>query len=122
MEQSSKANIKKSIVIKLKVEGIHNWPGCDIEEVSYLMYPHRHTFGIECQIGVEHGDRAVEFIEFKHKIASYIHSRWYQMGYGCNYFGPMSCEHIATELLEEFNLDKCSVSEDDEFWGVVERV
>lgn len=93
-----------------------------MEEVKYLQYPHRHTFIITCQIQVDHEDRAVEFIAFKHRIASYINLKWYQVEYGCHDFGTMSCEHIASDLLEEFNLDKCSVSEDDEFWGVVERI
>jgi hypothetical protein len=114
-------NLKRSIKIKLDVEGLHNWPGCDIESVQYLKYIHRHTFQIFCTLDVTHGDRDVEFIEFKHKIRKFLEGRYYSAKYDCLNFGPMSCETIAEILLLEFNLTECSVSEDGEFWGTVSK-
>ena len=115
-------NIRRSIVVKLDVEGLHQWAGCNIEEVQYLANLHRHTFQILCEIQVGHGDRDVEFIEFKHRVKKYLQDRWYKVQYDCCYFGSMSCEQIAEVLMEEFSLSKCSVGEDGEFWGVVEMV
>lgn len=111
--------MRKFIRVRLDIEGLHNWVDCDINEVAYLKNLHRHTFQIECTAEVTHGDRDIEFIEFKHKVKKYIAQKWYDSHYGCCNFGPMSCEHIAEDLLTEFGLTKCSVSEDGEFAGIV---
>lgn len=114
--------IRRSIIVKLEVEGLHNWADCSIDEVHYLAHLHRHTFQILCEVEVGHGNRDVEFIEFQHKIREHIETEWYDVQYRCCNFGSMSCEHIAEKLLAKFNLDKCSVSEDGEFWGIVEKI
>lgn len=113
--------MKKSIGVKLDIEGIHAWKDCNIEEVMYLKYPHRHTFQILCKIEVAHGDRAIEFIEFKHAVKQYIGQTWFNTKIGCCDFGSMSCEMIAENLLKRFELAECSVSEDGEFFGIVTR-
>lgn len=112
--------MKRYIEVKLEVEGIHSWPNCNIEEVEYLKYPHRHTFGFLCRIEVTHNDRDIEFIEFKHKIKEYIGKKYYDRKYKCCNFTGQSCESLATELMIEFNLCRCAVSEDNEFWGICE--
>jgi hypothetical protein len=112
--------MKKYIEIKLEVEGLHAWETCNIEEVEYLKYPHRHTFVFYCRAEVSHGDRDIEFIEFKHKIKQYIGAKYYDKKYKCCNFIGQSCETLAEELLREFNLCRCAVSEDNEFWGIVE--
>jgi len=114
--------IKTSIIVKLKVEGIHCWKNCPIEEVKYLRDLHRHTFGIACKKEVNHDDRDVEFIEFKHKIQDYLNKKYFDTKFKCLLFNSMSCEMIAKELMDEFDLEMCSVDEDDEFYGVVEKV
>lgn len=111
--------MKKYIEVKLDIEGIHCWESCNIEEVEYLKYPHRHTFSFLCRAEVSHGDRAIEFIEFKHKIKEYIGRKYYDKKYKCCNFIGQSCETLATELLEYFGLCQCSVSEDNEFWGII---
>lgn len=111
--------MKKYIEIKLDVEGIHCWENCNIEEVEYLKYPHRHTFSFLCRAEVSHGDRDIEFIEFKHKIKEYIGRKYYDKKYKCCNFIGQSCETLAEELIREFNLCRCSVSEDNEFFGIV---
>lgn len=117
-----KGNImKKSIEVRIDIEGLHCWDDCNLPNVQYLQYPHRHTFQVACMLEVGHSNRETEFIDFKHKIRSYIQEKWYDATYNCCNFGSMSCEHIAENLLVQFNLDKCSVSEDGEFFGIVEK-
>lgn len=112
--------MRKYIEVKLDVEGVHCWSNCNINEVDYLKHLHRHTFGFLCRAEVTHGDRAIEFIEFKHKIKEYIGRKYYDAKYKCCNFTGQSCEQIAEELLVEFGLCRCAVSEDAEFWGVCE--
>lgn len=47
-------NYKSVVYSRLKVEGIHNWRNCPIEEVSYLKDDHRHLFEI---IAYKEGDK-----------------------------------------------------------------
>jgi hypothetical protein len=112
--------MKKYIEVKLEIEGLHHWPDCNLPHVEYLAHLHRHTFVINCRHEVTDSNREIEFIDFKHKIKQYIGKRWFDQAYGCCNFGAMSCEHIAEELLNYFGLCRCSVSEDNEFFGIVE--
>lgn len=112
----------------LQVEGTHNWPGCPFEEVSYLRDPHRHVFHIKAYKIVTHSDRDVEFIMLKHQIIQYLigkyWSGWVKNDFGhtgkalCE-FGAMSCEMIAEDLITEFDLSRCEVSEDGENGAIV---
>ena len=111
---------KKYIEVKLDIEGLHSWPNCNIEEVEYLKYMHRHTFSFQCRAEVTHNDRDIEFIVFKHQIKEYLGKKYYDPKYKCCNFTGQSCESLAEELVREFNLCRCSVSEDGEFWGIME--
>ncbi len=111
--------MKKYIEVKLDIEGLHSWPNCDIEEVEYLKYLHRHTFQFLCRAEVSHGDRDIEFIKFKHEIKNYIGQKYYDAKYKCCNFTGQSCETLAEELVHQFKLSQCSVSEDGEFFGIV---
>lgn len=112
--------MKKYIEVKIDIEGLHSWPNCNIEEVEYLKYMHRHTFQFFCRAEVSHGDRDIEFIEFKHEIKNYLATKYYNAKYKCCDFTGQSCEMLAEELLIRFGLCRCSVSEDGEFFGIVE--
>jgi hypothetical protein len=110
--------MKTSIIVSLQVEGIHSWPECPIEEVGFLRNEHRHIFFIKCKKDVNHNDRDIEIIQLKRKIQDFFINRFpdfnrNSMHAYCN-FGRMSCEDIATVLLLEFNLNYCSVLEDNE--------
>ena len=116
-------SIKSSIIIRFQLEGFHNFPKA-IElfpEVSFLSERHRHIFHFECKKQVFHDDRDVEFILFKREVQSYLIDK-YGSSYGDNHppfsyyceFGPMSCEMIARDLLEKFDLESASVFEDGE--------
>lgn len=98
------------IVVRLQVEGIHRWEGCDIPEVSFLKNNHRHIFYIEAKKKVSHLDRDIEIICLKRAMLTFLH-RNYNM---CIDFGNKSCEMIANELMKEFALSSCSVLEDNE--------
>lgn len=107
---------KVSIIMTLQVEGIHSWPDCHIEEVSFLKHPHRHIFHIVCKKEVNHLDRDIEIIQTKRNIQYYLLSNFgigHAASEGCD-FKNLSCEMIATKLFKKFNLNYCSVLEDNE--------
>ena len=106
---------KVTIFCSLSIEGIHSWPDCPIEEVSYLRNPHRHMFNIKAYKEVTHLDRDIEFIWLKHRIKEYL-TRTYPDGQ----LGARSCEMLALELIKEFNLSSCEVNEDGENGSIVE--
>lgn len=110
--------LKTFIVCTLQVSGVHRWAGCKDAQVSYLANLHRHQFFIKVKKQVSHLDREIEIISFKTKISNYL--RKYYNGLLCLHnFGNRSCEQIATELLEHFELDECEVLEDNENGAVV---
>ena len=101
--------MKTNIIITLQVEGIHCWPECPIEEVSFLRYPHRHIFHITCKKEVKHDDREIEIIQLKRKVLKCLDSL-----YPKGDFGRASCEEIAKTLFYRFDLQYCKVLEDNE--------
>lgn len=110
-----------NIIINLSVEGFHNWEDAKYiqPEVAFLSYKHRHTFNICCKKNVTHSDRDIEIILFKREIISFLYDEYgIQSGPDEHYkwcdFGPMSCEMIAEVLLNRFELEYCSVMEDNE--------
>lgn len=108
--------MKTEVWATLQFEATHNWPGCPFDEVEYLRVPHRHIFHIKAYHLVEHSDRDVEFIMMKHRIQEYLAE-----GYPSGKLGAMSCEMLALELLEKFDLTRCEVSEDLENGAIVTR-
>ena len=105
--------MKTYVTASLQVEGLHRWEGCDLKDVRFLRNVHRHIFYINCKKSVSHEDRDIEIILFKRELSDYLQTRYKKDGNCCD-FGSMSCEMIAKELLQEFNLDFCSVLEDGE--------
>jgi hypothetical protein len=105
--------LERFIVIKLQVEGIHCWPECPIEEVSFLKHPHRHMFHIRLLKEVGHNDRDVEIIKLKREVQYYLLNEYGNEMGTCN-FGRMSCEDIAEELIKKYKLHGCEVLEDNE--------
>ena len=108
------SNITSEVFCTLQIEGIHNWPGCPFDEVAYLRDPHRHLFFIKAYKAVNHDDRDTEFIMLKHEIQQYFRHNYYKSHLKCCLFGAMSCEMIARELIDNFGLTRCEVSEDNE--------
>lgn len=100
--------MKKNIIVNLQFEGIHNWPDCPIDEVSFLKYPHRHIFYICGKKEVTHNDRDIEIIQLKRQMSDHLK---YEID---SDLGSTSCESLAERLLNDFDLDYCSVLEDNE--------
>ena len=117
MSTSGTPVYKKQIYCKVQFEGFHAWPECPIEEVSFLRDTHRHIFHIVAFKTVSHDDRDIEFIVLKHKIERYLNER-----YPNGRLGSMSCEMIAIDLIERFELDACDVSEDNENGALITAI
>ena len=119
-------NRKSWIYVKFQREGIHKYPAAltdpklatgGADDVSFLGYPHRHMFHFNVRLEIFHDDRDVEFIKFKREIMNYMNDKYGDKE--CLKFVKMSCEMIAKELLNEFKLIKCEVSEDNENGAIV---
>ena len=112
----------RSIWVTFQKEGIHKYPGADTDpklatgdwdDVSFLGFPHRHTFYFRVWIEVFHNDRDIEFIQFK---------RWMERLYSEDllHLDYKSCEMIADDLAVQIQHKypgrwlKISVAEDDE--------
>lgn len=119
---SSNLTFSVQVFCTLQVEGVHQWSSCSIDEVMYLRDTHRHIFFIEAHADVSHSDRDIEFIELQHKIRKFIYDKYWDSQLGLCRFENMSCEMIALELLINFNLTSCKVSEDNENGSIVTRV
>jgi hypothetical protein len=100
--------LKTSIIVNLQYSATHNWPDCDIKEVYFLKFPHRHVFHIRAEKLVNHDDRDIEIIMFKDSILKFLENKYH------GDFKFMSCEMIAKKLCKEFNLSRCQVLEDGE--------
>lgn len=118
---------QSKIWVTFQKEGIHKYPAAltdpklatgDWDDVSFLGYPHRHTFHFKVTIEVFHNDRDIEFIQFK---------RWLERLYSevdsstaVLYLDYKSCEMIADELYAEISSQypgryvEIEVSEDNE--------
>ena len=95
---------KRLIWVTFRKEGIHKYPAAldapklatgDEYDVSFLGYPHRHTFHFKDTIQVFHDDRDIEFIQFKRWMEN-LYSGTLQLDY-------KSFEMIADELYEEIS-------------------
>lgn len=110
MNQEQRAQIDRivevadrKIWVTFSKEGIHKYPAAltdpqlatgDEYDVSFLGYPHRHTFHFRVWIDVFHTDRDIEFIQFK---------RWLENLYSSTQGAILkldykSCEMIADDL------------------------
>ena len=98
-------NAKRSIWVTFTKEGIHKYPAAledpalatgDEYDVSFLGYPHRHTFHFKVQIQVTHNDRDIEFIQFKRWLENLYKEDVLELDY-------KSCEMIADDLYEQIN-------------------
>jgi hypothetical protein len=107
---------KTNIIVNLQVDGLHSWPDARrvFPEVGFLADVHRHMFHVQLKKRVTHDDRDVEFIMFKRDVLDYLHLKYFRDEYNCHFFGAMSCEMIAKELMEYFDCVYVSVYEDAE--------
>lgn len=118
--------IGRFVIATMTVEGLHNWTDANVEcpESGFLSHRHRHMFKIEATAYVDHADRAIEFIQLRRNILTYIHTSYRRCEkYKMIDFGSMSCEMIAADIIEQFpELTKVVVWEDGENAGGVEKI
>lgn len=105
---------KTYVIVRLQVDGTHNFPAAAqlFPEVGFLADVHRHMFHIEAKVEVFHDNRDKEFIMLKRDIQQYLEKSYYDSKWRTHNFGPMSCEMIAKEILNEFNCKSVQVWED----------
>lgn len=97
----------KRVIARTQFEGVHAWPGCDIEEVDYLRDRHRHIFHVAAEKDVDHNDRDTEFIALGHRVVEEVTSWGTELG-------ATSCEMMAERLIGVLSLRACEVFEDGE--------
>ena len=114
--------MKTYVIVRLQVDGIHNFPAAQeiFPEVGFLAHRHRHMFHIEAACKVTHTDRDKEFIMLKRDILDFLKNAYYDSSTRTHEFGPMSCEAIATQVLKQFDCSYVEVWEDKENGGRVE--
>lgn len=112
-----------TIIVKLSVDGMHNFPNASelYPEVEFLQHRHRHMFHFTVSKKVNHNDRDIEFIMFKRDIIDYLYNR-YSTNSRTMEFGSSSCEMLAKEILEQFDCEWVEVFEDNENGARVERI
>lgn len=106
--------MKTYVIVRLQVEGEHNFPAAAelFPEVAFLAHPHRHMFHIEAKVEVFHDNRDKEFIMLKRDMQDYLRRSYYNDDRKMHVFGPMSCEMIARQLLDEYHCKSVTVWED----------
>lgn len=105
--------VRKTVIASLRIEGMHNWPDCNIPEVDFLRHPHRHMFHIKAGKLVGHNNRDQEIIMLKRDIKDELRAEFGAKRHTHN-FGNMSCEDIAEFLINKLRLSFCEVLEDGE--------
>ena len=92
----------KMIWVTFQKEGIHKYPAAltdpnlatgDEYDVSFLGYPHRHTFHFKVWIQVTHNDRDIEFIQFKRWLLNLYKDSILALDY-------KSCEMMSDDLYD----------------------
>lgn len=111
--------MKTNIIVSLQFQAVHKWENCNLKKVNYLKYTHRHIFYMTCKKEVNHDDRKIEIIMLKNSILKYLNDKYYDETFGMGNFKNQSCEMIAKEILQYFNLNYCKVLEDNENGGEV---
>lgn len=107
---------KTYIIVRFQVEGTHYWPDAPADSAeSYLKYPHRHVFYFEAKKLVTHSNRDIEFIRFKHLLEEHVKDMLRGLV-------TLSCEQIAQNLVDIWELASCRVFEDNENGAEVLRV
>lgn len=115
---------KTTVIVKLAVDGCHNFPAAAelFPEVDFLAARHRHMFHFTVACKVTHSDRDKEFIMLKRDIEAYIYSIYYEADSRTCEFGSRSCEMLAEEILNEFDAEWVEVWEDNENGAKVEKI
>ena len=102
-----KSSAERQIWVTFQKEGIHKYPAAltdpllatgDEYDVSFLGYPHRHTFHFRVWIDVWHNDRDIEFIQFKRWLENLYSTTGNNNQSSVLALDYKSCEMIADDL------------------------
>jgi len=117
-------NTKTTVIVKLAVDGCHNFPLAAelFPEVDFLSQRHRHMFHFTVACAVTHSDRDKEFIMLKRDIIDYINGQYFDDFSRTCEFEAQSCEMLAEEVLKEFDAEWVEVWEDQENGARVEKI
>ena len=91
----------------------HRWADAPAE-VMFLREYHRHVFHVKLGVEVSHGDRDVEFFILKDRLANYCSAQFKDR------YMELSCEQMATQIVNALHGAWCEVSEDGENGAWVE--
>lgn len=103
--------MKNIVIIKFEIEGFHNYPNAP-QVVNFLSKKHRHTFKVKAGYLVKDLNREKEIFIERDYVKEYLLESY---GSPCQ-FEAMSCEMIATEILEfasEDGMIWCEVWEEE---------
>jgi hypothetical protein len=90
-----------TVIATFRVHGFHAWPRAP-REVAYLSSRHRHEFHFRVEVEVTDPDREVEFHTLQRASLAVLAEAYPGAVVPGEYeFGPSSCEHIATSLLNK---------------------
>lgn len=114
--------MRTNIVVTFQIEALHQWKNAKdvVPQVGFLSDLHHHLFHIKAEKATAHDDneRPIEIIMFKRLMEQYLKDKYFSVEDNCCNLGNMSCELLAKELVEKFNLASCEVLEDGR-WGAV---
>ena len=97
--------MKKFVMIRHRFAGLHCWPDCPYENLSFLRYPHRHLFYITVGLEVTDSDREIEFLKAKSKLEIYLDDYKDTKNQSiCWDLGSKSCEMLGEEIGNYMNL------------------
>lgn len=92
--------MKTQVIIQFEIDGFHNYPNAP-KKVNFLSFNHRHTFKIKAGYQVNDLNREKEIFICRDEIKDYLIESF---GSPCQ-FNNMSCEMIASEILQFANED-----------------
>lgn len=110
--------MKTSIIVRTQFAGLHRWDAAPAE-VDYLRNAHRHTFYVEVEMSVEHGDREVEIISLKEELQDNL-LQWMPQNQtdSCEAMAMQICNYLRMQYGDERSIS-VSVLEDNENGGKV---
>ena len=116
--------IRQFVEIITDFQGIHNWPECPFEEVSFLKFPHRHKITVTVKIETTK-DRQIEFFMLKDNVDDIIDKLFGKKR--TKILGRKSMEEISTKILEQIKKKHdCYIEvkscEDGQATGIVEYI
>lgn len=114
------SNHARTLIVRFQFEGFHRWKEAPAK-YSYLREVHRHIFHVEAEMLVKGDDREIEFIELKRTIALFAEKKFGMLTDDDHSGTLYSCEQMAERILERFELQSCSVFEDNENGARVTR-